>query len=74
MVFTREMRIIHDHTGLSFKKIDELDIRDYKLYLRDGFIMLLEKTDGGREYLEKCYLFEQTEPDRQSLRQFKKEV
>lgn len=42
---------------------------DYWLLLRDAVIHQLSQTQRGREYLEQCWVLEQTEPDRQGLRE-----
>jgi hypothetical protein len=66
-------KLIRDYTGFDFEKIQELNVVEYLFYLRDAFIFEQNKTEAGREYLEKCYLMQQTTPDRQSLRnKFKK--
>lgn len=62
-------RLVHEHTGLSFKEIDNLPLDAYLRLRRDAYIYKLNQTDGGREYLDKCWTLEQTEPDRHALRQ-----
>jgi len=37
--------------------------------LRDAYIYKLNQTQKGQEYLEKCWILEQTEPDRKKLRE-----
>lgn len=37
--------------------------------MRDGLIHMLNQTQAGREYLDKCWILEQTEPDRKALRE-----
>ncbi len=60
---------MHDYTGFSFPEIDELLVTEYMLYLRDGVIHHLMQTDKGKEYLKKCWILEQTKPDRKLLRE-----
>lgn len=50
-------------------EIENLSYFDYLLYLHDGYIYRYSQSEGGREYLEKCWIMEQTEPDRKALRQ-----
>ena len=38
------------------------------MLLRDAFIYKQSQTKEGREYLEECWILEQTEPDREALR------
>lgn len=61
-------RFVAQYSGLSFVEIEELRIDVYFLLLRDAFIFEKSKTEEGREYLENCWILEQTEPDRRSLR------
>lgn len=68
-VNTLEEKIVSEYTGYNFKEIEDLDIFLYWLYLRDAVIYNCNKTEKGREYLENCWRIEQTEPDRQRLRE-----
>lgn len=50
-----------------------LEVREmpYDLFLelrRDAFIDALNHTESGRDYLDRAWQLEQTEPDRASLR------
>ena len=53
-------------------EIEELDYIDYLILKRDAFIYKQSQTEHGREYLENAYRLEQTSPDREGLRRFKK--
>lgn len=46
----------------------DLDILTYNTLLRDAFVLRLKETEEGRDYLEKCWRFQQVEPDRAALR------
>jgi len=46
----------------------DLNIIDYLQLRRDAYISMLSKYEKGREYLENCWLFSQTEADRATLR------
>lgn len=49
-----------------------MDTLTYNILLRDAFVLRLKETDEGREYLENCWRYQQSEPDRAALRkQFK---
>ena len=50
-------------------EIEELDYIDYLIYRRDAFIWRMSQSKEGTEYLDKAYRLEQTEPDRESLRE-----
>lgn len=40
---------------------------DFLLLLRDATIFNCSQTEGGLEYLEKCWALEQTRPDKKAL-------
>lgn len=61
-------KTIHDYTGYDFDRIDELNLIEYLVYFRDAIIYEFSQTEHGREYLEKCWILEQTEPERDKLR------
>ncbi len=56
-VVTSAERLVHEHSGLNFAEIKELDILDFKMLLADSVkISILSRMDGkGREYLNECY-------------------
>jgi len=68
-VNTIEEKIVFEYTGYNFEKLEGLDVTEFWLYLRDAVIYNHMKTEEGREYLEKCWVMEQTKPDRKSLRE-----
>ncbi|WP_286149576.1 MULTISPECIES: hypothetical protein [Bacillota] len=53
-------------------EIEEVDYIDYLILKRDAFIYKQSQTEHGREYLKNAYRLEQTSPDREGLRRFKK--
>lgn len=63
-----------EYTGLNVNEIEELEYIDYLQYKRDAFILEMNKTEEGREYLENARTLSQTKPDRKSLRRFSKGV
>jgi len=65
---TWEERYICRYTNLNIYQVQEFDIFEHALYLRDAYIEIQRQTTEGREYLDKCYRMEQTEPDRAALR------
>lgn len=56
-IITASERLVHEHSGLSFAEINELDILDYRILLADSVkVNILSRPDGkGREYLNECY-------------------
>ena len=65
---TRAEKLVADYARISVFEVDELCYYTYRLLLRDALIHQCESTKSGREYLEKCWILEQTEPDRDKLR------
>lgn len=65
---TDTLKLISDYTRLNFNEIMELDCCIYKLYFRDAYIYMMKQTKEGREYLENCWILQQTKPDRNRLR------
>lgn len=65
---TIEEKIVYEYTGYNFDRLDELDVFEYWLLLRDAVVYNYMQTEEGREYLENCWRIEQTNPDRESLR------
>lgn len=49
--------------------IGNLDVFEYFSLLRDAVIYKYMQTEQGREYLDKCWMLEQTKPDRKRLRE-----
>lgn len=43
-------------------------VDDFRALLRDAYIFRMDRTEAGREHLEKCWILEQTIPDRKRLR------
>ena len=58
-----------DYAGLSLFEVEDICYYTYRLLLRDGLIHMLNQTQAGREYLDRCWVMEQVEPDRKRLRE-----
>lgn len=71
-IVSLELKLIRDYTGLDFFAIQELNIFDYWLFLRDAFIYGKMQSPGGDEYLQNCERLQCTEPDRERLRSLQK--
>lgn len=58
-VITYGERLVHEHSGLSFSEIAELDVLDYRMLLADAVkFKVLNRADGkGKEFLNECYDF-----------------
>lgn len=62
-------KLVGDYAGLSFYELGRLPVDVFMGLLRDAYIYRLEQTEAGREYLESCWILEQTAPDRGRLRE-----
>jgi hypothetical protein len=69
-VNTMEEKIVSEYAGYDFDRLDELEIFEFWLLLRDAVVYNCKQTEEGRDYLKKCWLAEQSEPDRDTLRKF----
>jgi hypothetical protein len=49
--------------------IGNLDVFNYWSILRDAVIYRYMQSEKGQEYLERCWMLEQTKPDRKRLRE-----
>jgi len=67
---TLEEKIVRDYTGYDFDRIGSLTVFEFWHYLRDAVLYSCSQTEGGMDYLDKCWAAEQTEPDRVSLRKY----
>ena len=68
-MFTASEKLVMDYARLNFLEIEQLPVDVYLGLRRDAFIYKLNKTEKGREYLENCWIMEQTSPDRERLKQ-----
>lgn len=68
-VVTRPEKLVADYCGIPIFEVQDMCLYDYRVFLRDAVIHNLSHTESGREYLEKCWILEQTKPDRQALRE-----
>ena len=66
---TEDIKLVADYSRLSFDECLELDCYTYRLLFKDAFIYDYKQSEDGRNYLEDCYLLQQTQPDRKALRE-----
>ena len=69
MIYSIMDKVVSDYSRLNFNEIMDLPLSRYLPLRRDGFIYRLSQTESGREYLENCWILEQTKPDRKRLRE-----
>ncbi|MCI2000267.1 MAG: hypothetical protein LKJ75_05140 [Clostridia bacterium] len=66
---TEDLKMVADYSRLNFNECLELNCYTYKCLVRDAFIYKMRKTEKGIDYLETCWLLQQTQPDRKKLRE-----
>lgn len=71
---TQLEKIVSEYTGLNFKEIEEINICDFWYFVRCAVIYSHNQTKEGREYLEKCWILAQDEPDRAGIHELKEEM
>jgi hypothetical protein len=49
--------------------VGNLEVFEYWSILRDAVIYKYMQSEKGQEYLERCWMLEQTKPDRKKLRE-----
>lgn len=65
---TQEIKITADYCNMNFLEVLALDIFTYWSWLHDAVVWNCEKTEDGRNYLEKAWAGSQKEPDREAIR------
>lgn len=61
-------KLVADYLGISVLEVPNLNLIDYLRFRRDAFILKMEQTEEGREYLDLAWQLEQTKADREALR------
>lgn len=61
--------MVSDYTGINFLELENIPVDVYKALVRDAFIHGMQQTEQGRDYLDKCWIMQQTSPDRKKLRE-----
>ncbi len=59
---------MYEYSGIDFLGQQELNLVEYLSIARDSYISSLNKTEEGRDYLDRCWVATQTKPDREALR------
>jgi hypothetical protein len=63
-----EEKLVSEYTGFNFAQLSLLNVFEYWAILRDAVIYKYMQSEEGQEYLDRCWLLEQTAPDRERLR------
>lgn len=67
-VNTIEEKIVCKYTGYDFGRLEDMEVFEYWLLLRDAVIYNQMQTEEGNKYLDNCWRMEQTKPDRKAIR------
>ena len=67
---TSDNKLISDYANISIPETFNLDVFTYWGLLHDAVVYVCNKTEKGKEYLERAYNHSQTEPDRETARKF----
>lgn len=62
-------KLVMDYCHIDIYGVQEMEIDVYLFFLREAMIFENSQTEEGRKYLRNCWRIEQTEPDRQRLRE-----
>lgn len=62
-----ELKLVSDYTRDSFTTLRKMDVLTFWRYYRDAIIYNCNKSEDGKEYLNKAYNQEQTKPDRVAI-------
>ena len=71
VIETVEEKSISKYLNIPLFEVDELDAVEYQYFLREAFIYNCSKTEEGIEYLRNAKRLEETEVDKQALREYK---
>lgn len=65
---TVEYKTVSKYLGIPLLEVEELNVIEYRFYLREAFIYNCSQTDEGIEYLRNAKRLEEVNPDREALR------
>lgn len=68
IIETASYKVVSKYLGISLFEVEELDIIEYKFYLREAFIYNCSMTAEGIEYLKNAKRLETIEPERDKIR------
>lgn len=64
-----EEKRVAEYLQIGLFEVEELDLIEYKFFLRESFIYNHSQTEEGQEYLKNAYRLQETSPDRKKLRE-----
>lgn len=68
IIETLEYKTVSKYLNIPLFEVEELDVVEYRFYLREAFIYNSSMTEEGIEYLKNAKRLEEVNPDREGLR------
>lgn len=68
IIETVELKIVSKYLNIPLLEVEELNVVEYRFFLREAFIYNCSQTEEGIEYLRNAKRLEETEPERDKLR------
>lgn len=68
-LITHREKLISKYCNISLLEVEELDLVEFLFYYREAVIYNCMQTDDGIEYLKNAYRLQQTDPEREKLRE-----
>lgn len=68
IIETVELKIVSKYLNIPLLEVEELNVLEYRFFLREAFIYNCSQTEEGIEYLRNAKRLEETEPERDKLR------
>lgn len=69
IIETVELKIVSKYLNIPLLEVEELDVVEYRFFLREAFIYNCSQTEEGIEYLKNAKRLEVVEPEREKLRE-----
>ena len=67
-LISHKEKMISKYCNISICEVEELDLVEYLFYYREAVICNCMQTEDGIEYLQNAHRLQQTDPDREKLR------
>lgn len=64
-----EEKLVSEYCGVSIFEVYNMEVFEFWYFLHDAVIFGNSQTEEGRKHLDKCWRLEQTEPDKEKLRE-----
>ena len=64
-----EEKLVADYCNITIFEVLKLELFDFWYLLRDAAVYNYSQTEEGQKYLNNCWRMEQTQPDKEKLRE-----